>query len=224
MDQNSLLLPSGKEASPASIRGACRFYGGVKAVAEKAGIKQSALSHWLAGKPSISTENLSEVLNVLEIPNGLPRTDKVLEWINKIYWGDMIDALRLYFPSGAVVSHTPWSKPGLSNMAKFFRYLSIGSKSPPEIYLMFDGKTRAIIRQPPGVLLYEDMMGEGFHMHGKDGTDNQVSIEFDEECWFRGPISREAFDRAFCSKYVGWENIVELAKEKEFEPKILRVG
>lgn len=197
-----------------ALRGACRLFGGVKAVARLCEIDDSALGKWLKGKPALAPDKVDAVLRQLRLPDGEPKSGEVIVWSFTVYWDDIRDAMKLYFPDGAEMVRAPWSVPGLNNAAKFLRRLSSGSDDPPELFLVSDGKTRGTFRQPPGVLVYADQLGEKFHFRGASREDGQFRVWPHMDDWFTGAITSEMFDEAFASRSVGWDDVAKFAKEK----------
>lgn len=211
----------GTEITLSGIRGACRFYGGVKNVATAAGFMPSNLTRWLKGRASLPHKHIESMLEVLDLPGGKPRTDIILHWRSNVYWDDMRDALRLYFPGGADVLRAPWSRPGISNALKFFALDQIKSDKPLEIYLLKSGDVRVVIRQPPGFLLYEDMLGDGFKMKTEEGEVCEFEVKDNESAWFRGEVTLTMFEQAFDGMDVSWERVVEIARAKGVKRKCI---
>lgn len=213
MPVDAVQLQNGKRLTLRGLRGACRLFGGVKAVAGQCEVHYSALGKWLKGNPALAPDKTEAVLNALRLPGGEPISSEVIVWSFKVYWDDIQDAVKLYFPDGAEVVRTPWSRPGLNNASKFLRYLNSGLEDPPELFLISDGRTRAAFRQSPGFLVYEDQLGEGFRMRGRSAKDCQFRVGPHKDAWFTGTITPEMFDDAFASRFVGWDEVAQAAED-----------
>lgn len=213
MPIDAVQLQNGKRLSLRSLRGACRLFGGVKAVAGQCEVHYSALGKWLKGNPALAPDKAESVLNALRLSDGEPIPNEVIVWSFTVYWDDIQDAVKLYFPDGAEVVRTPWSRPGLNNASKFLRYLNSGLEDPPELFLIGDGRTRAVFRQSPGFLVYEDQLGDGFRMRGKSAKDCQFRVGPHKDAWFTGTITPEMFDEAFASRFVGWDEVAKIAED-----------
>ncbi len=213
MARAHLQIPSAKPLSFKGLRGACRFYGGIKSIALTAGVSNSSLSRWLRGQPTLSEEKIYSVLKALDIPKGSPPSDKVLEWRYTIHWDDLKDALRLYFPEGGEVARAGWSYPGFSNMGKHLSLASIRKTKPREIYLLKDEHIRALVRLPPGILMAPEDMGKNFKWRNGRIAKSAFDMGKDKKLWLNGPVSLETFDKGWNSKYVSWYDVFRYANK-----------
>lgn len=192
-----------------ALRGACRLFGGIRAVADKCGVDSSALGKWLKGAPTLAPEKVKAVLRELRLPDGEPTTSgDVITWSFTVYWDDIQDAMKIYFPDGAEMVRTPWSMPGMGLRARILRRFESAADDPPEIYLFRDGRTRAALLLPSGLLLPEAHFGPW--LRPRTG-DCRFRVCPDRAAWIAGRITPEMFDRAFASRHVGWEDLIEHA-------------
>lgn len=212
MAQKYIELKSGKRLLLSGIKGACRFFNGIKAVSDMTGIPNSSLNSWIRGQQPLSDDRAEIVLNALELPDGNPKNG-VHEWRYSVQWPDLKEAIELYFPYGAELARTGWSRPGIKNMLKHLGLVHFRKTAPNEIYLLKYKKVMAVVRMPSGILWDDKMLGKNVKWRGGNFKSAAFSLGNDEEEWFKGPVSIEAFDRAWESHFVSWDDIIERARE-----------
>src|SRR3989339_1067097 len=105
------------------LKVACRLFGGQKAVATAAGVKESNFGRWLAGHPTLSEKNVAAVLSALGLPNLSPENIRVISF----FFVSMpvlakptsiISILKLYFPNGGEIAIAPWTPRTLDGSLK----------------------------------------------------------------------------------------------------------
>lgn len=181
-----------------ALREACRLFGGIRAVARLAAIDDGNLSRWFKGQPMLSESKLSDLLDVLGLPGGVARRDRVLEWrMEGVTLGDYAAAFRLYFPSGGEAAAASWSQSGVREVIRRIKT----ADSTPEIVAITDGRVRAVVRSPSNILLQTKNMGDVLVWRGGDRRMAILDIEKGDPAWCVGPLSIEEFDR-------GWGGVV----------------
>lgn len=170
---------------------ACRFYGGIKAVATAAGVDEGNLSRWLRGGTTLSETKVGAVLEVLGLPNRKVDISRVHTWgLARVLFMDLIPALKLYFPKGAQIAKAPWAIHGIKLR---LRYLA--KNSPPiAVYAITDGRARAVLRLLPNLLLQPDNY-TGF-LEWRNGSEEKSILNITEidEKWISGVPTPGEFD------------------------------
>ncbi len=178
-------------------------------------VTESGLSRWLRGEPTISIEKIIPILSALDLPDGLPRENKVCEWKYNVLWEDRKDAIRLYFPDGAQVMRAGWSRPGFRNAMKYLSLAHIRKTAPREMYLFKQKNIRAIFRMPPGILMGPEDLGKGYRWKEETMEESAFDTGENEDAWLNGPVSQDIFDEGWNSKYINWKDAVKLAQQKK---------
>ncbi|OEJ63869.1 hypothetical protein [Magnetovibrio blakemorei] len=194
-----------------ALRQACDFYGGIRAVALKAGIQNSNLSRWLKGEKTLSNQSVIKFLAAIDIPEGKVDTSKVLEWsINWIIDKKLSKGIELYFPEGEIeLARAPWSRWGLDALLKQAMSLGRVSKDlPPEIYAMKQEEVRVVLRRTPGVPL--TLKEFGGRVKWKEGSleASAINISMLDLPWIDGGLSPDEFDRVWEGKNATMNDIV----------------
>lgn len=180
-----------KKIDRQQIRATCRLYGGIKAVADKAGVDDGNLSRWLRGQPTLSEEKAADVLYVLGIPAGQPDASRVHTWrIKSVTFKDYVPALKTYFPNGAQIAGASWSQPGFQNPAKML----LPSKYKDNIFALTDGTIRAVLRLPRSIIIQKENIGS--HVRWRNGTRAKsiLNITEEDEAWAHGAPTIDEFD------------------------------
>lgn len=140
------------------IRAACRFYGGIKAVADKAHVDDGNLSRWLRGQPTLADEKVADVLSVLGIQNERPDRKRVHAWHLKSIPADFADAIKFYFPErGNLI--TVFEVFTLDEMLEKYQgsdempFGNVRVPGTPCRHFISDTKTRAILHLPTNIRL-----------------------------------------------------------------------
>ena len=174
-----------------SLKVACKFFGGQKAVAQAAHIKESNFSKWLQGGPTLSPENIDTVLQVMGLPDGKPDTSRVHVWhVNKIEGIDFTPALKLYFPNGGEIAKSDWAIPDIDFVAR--------SRVPLLIYGMTDGHVRAILRRSlKGHYQWDEHLISHLKWRNGNAEDSELIIFEKFSKWAQGLITQKEFDFAW---------------------------
>lgn len=180
------------ELTPQTIKSACWLHDGVGAVVRTAGVNRSNFTRWINGAPTLSAARVSNVLVALGLPGGVPDATRVHHWHVKHGYGDITGALRAYFPDGAFVRRAPWSKFGKNMLINVvsFRYAE-------EVFALTDGRTKAVLRAPTGVLLPVDGLFPFLRWMGGDEDGAVLDISLSDETWLKGQLSFAEFDAKF---------------------------
>lgn len=182
------------DAHRAGLREACRFFGGIRAVARRTGLNDGNLGRWLQGYPTLSEAKIAELQEALGFVGGLPKRDVVHEWrMDGVIRGDYASAFRLYFPAGAEVAAASWSQPGFRELVRRVRT----SDRTPEVIAITDGRVRAVVRSPSNILLQPKNMGNVLTWRGGDRNSAILNIEKGDPVWCQGPLSIQEFDRVW---------------------------
>lgn len=203
-----------------ALREACNFYGGIRAVALKAGIQNSNLSRWLKGEKTLSNESVLKFLAAIDLPEGKADTSKVLDWsIDWIREKSLSKGIDLYFPKGKIeLARAPWSKWGLD--ALFKQAMSLGRVSkelPPEIYAMKQGEVRVILRRTPGVPLPRSEFGT--RVKWKEGSleASSLNISMLDLPWMDGGLLPDEFDRVWEGRNATINDIVAYIENSQVD-------
>jgi len=206
------------------LKVACRFFGGQKAVAERAGIDNSNFGKWLKGGSTLSEENVLAVLDVLGLPNGKPDESRVHLWkIKSVTLKNYVPALKLYFPTDAQIAGASWSQPGFQHPAKMF----LPSKYNDNVFALTDGKLRAILRLPRSVIIQKENIGS--HVKWRNGTRAKsiLNITEEDEAWVRDTPTIAEFDSVWfgTSQPVSGQDVLRAIEEEKisFEEAIRRI-
>lgn len=175
-----------------ALKAVCHLCGGIKPVARESGIHHSNLLRWLRGEPTLSVEKVDALLARLGLRDETPDDDQVHEWKVSKITADMRKALPLFFPRGAKVAFAPWTVPSPSEIVRM-----LVSKRP-EIYALNDGRAKAVIRAPAGLMLWpERALGRQYELVGSSRKESTLAISPTNQAWLKGPLSIRDFDKAW---------------------------
>jgi len=178
------------------LKTACRFFGGIKAVATRSGVDDGNLSKWLRGQQTLSEAKASMVMQTLGLPDGTPDTSRVHIWhverVNRINYAP---AFALFFPNGAQIARAPWSYSGLEILKTGIVALKENMRANANaLYALTDGKTRAIIRMQEALLLQpENIKGS---LTWRNGTQDKsfLNLSPHDKLWLSGTPTPGEFD------------------------------
>ncbi len=177
----------------AALKTTCNWYGGIRATARLVGINDGNLSKWLRGQQTLSDENVEKLLAVLGLPNGEADPLRVHVWFTRRHSLNLGAALSLYFPSGAEIARAPWVDIGFRNISDAFKK----GQAPHSVHCISDGRVRAILRMPSGMMMQKMVFGKSFDWKGSHRRNAVIDIAEDNETWISGIPSIEEFDRVW---------------------------
>lgn len=206
------------------LKVACRFFGGIKPLAQCIGSNQGNLSRWLNGHTTLSEEKISDFLVALGLAGGTPDTTQVHVWsIKRVAFLDLTPGLSLYFPNGAEICAAPWVNSGFNLRDSF----DIG-EGLETLYALTDGNVRAILRVPRSLLIQKENIKK--LINWKNGTQQKSTLVIPDisEAWRSGVPSIHEFDRAWGGEApsLSEKDVIEAIREKgiSFEEAIAAIN
>lgn len=173
------------------IRAVCKFFGGIKSVADKAGVDDGNLSRWLRDKPTLSDEKVAAVMYSLGFVNGQPDASNVHIWrIKSVSFKNYASAFKAYFPDGARIAGAPWSQPGFQSPVRML----MPSKYNDNVFAITDGQTRALLRLPGNIIIQEENLGSRVKWRNGTRSKSILNVSEENENWVSGVPTVAEFD------------------------------
>lgn len=166
--------------------------GGIRRVARATGLDHSTLAKWLKGEQAtLSAAKVALLRDAIGLPEEMPDDARVHVWSPRMGMDALRRAVSAFFPQGAAVARSPWSAPNRDRLRNLARLTF-----PAEVYGLYDGRRRAVVRNPPGVFLDVDTL-PGLRWNGPAGARSLRIDDAERDVWMKGTLDLALFDAAW---------------------------